>query len=205
MLKFLIQILVRMKAKFEEFRLTRRWEELRGKGMHIGEGVFLPMSTWVDASHCFLISIGDRCVFGPNCSILAHDAMTNEFIDATKIGKVTIHESCCFGMGTIILPGVEIGPRSITGAGSVVSKDIPHDSVAVGNPAKVICTLDEYLNKHREKMKTAPIFPFEQYDCNVITQERMAEMIDKLNETHGYITGGRTATFAERITKDKKG
>jgi maltose O-acetyltransferase len=205
MLKFLIIILARIKAKYEECRLVRRWEELRGRGMHIGEAVFLPMSTWIDTPHCFLISIGDRCAFGPNCSILAHDGLPNPYIDATRIAKVTIHESCSFGMGTIILPGVEIGPRSITGAGSVVSKDIPPDSVAAGNPARVICTLDEFLNKHREEMKTAPIFPFEQYDYRSITQERMAEMIEKLDKTHGYITGGRTAAFAERNIPEKKG
>jgi len=204
MLKFLIRILARIKTRYEEFRLVRRWEELRRMGMHIGEGVFLPMSTWVDASHCFLISIGDRCVFGPNCSILAHDAMINEFIDATRIARVTIHESCCFGIGTIILPGVEIGPRVIVGAGSVVSKDIPPNSVAVGIPARVICSLDELLDEHLEKMKTAPTFPFDEYDCNVITPERTTEMVEKLDGTHGYMTGGRTAAFAERITLGKK-
>lgn len=197
MLKFFIRILARLKGKYQDYRLIRRWEELRKMGMHIGEGVNLPMSTWIDAPHCFLISIGDNCGFGANCAILAHDAMPNEYIDATRIAKVIIHESCHFGMGTIILPGVEIGPRSVVGSGSVVTNDIPPDSVAVGNPAKVVCTLDEFLSKHQDKMKTAPVFSFDQYGFASITPERMDEMIDRLEKTEGYITGGYTAAVKE--------
>ena len=51
---------------------------------------------------------------------------------------VTIGEDCWIGGGTVICPGVTIGDRCIIGAGSVVTKDIPSDCVAVGNPAKVI-------------------------------------------------------------------
>ncbi len=51
---------------------------------------------------------------------------------------VTIGEDCWIGGGAILCPGVTIGDRCIIGAGSVVTKDIPSDSIAVGNPAKVI-------------------------------------------------------------------
>lgn len=50
-------------------------------------------------------------------------------------------------MGTTILPGVEIGPNAIVGAGSIVTKKVPPDTVYAGNPAKFICTLDEYKEK----------------------------------------------------------
>ena len=163
------------------------------KGMHIGKGVNLPMSTWIDTAHCFLISIGDNCGFGDECLILAHDAMPNEYIDATRIGRVVIHESCHFGARTVILPGVQIGPRSIVGSNSVVINDIPPNSLAAGNPAKVICSLDEYLEKQRQKMKTAPLFPYKEYAHQYLTPEKMREMIAKLDKTSGYITGGYTA------------
>ncbi|OGC91185.1 MAG: hypothetical protein A2W25_10185 [candidate division Zixibacteria bacterium RBG_16_53_22] len=165
--------------------------------MHLGKGVNLPMSTWIDTSHCFLISIGDNCGFGEYCIILAHDAMPNEFLDATRVGRVVIHESCHFGTGTIILPGVEIGPRSIVGANSVVSRDIPPNTVAAGNPARVICTMDEYLEKHRRAMKTAPLFPFKEYDMRYMTPTKMAEMLSKLEKNDGYIVGGYTAMVEE--------
>ncbi len=91
-------------------------------GMRIGRNVWLPSSTWIDTSHCFLISIGDNCGFGEECFILAHDAQMDEFLDATRIGRVVIHESCHIGARCVILPGVEIGPRAIVGSGSIVTK-----------------------------------------------------------------------------------
>ena len=193
MIKFLFRQAGKIKNKIEIKRQIERWENLRRLGMHIGKGVNLPISTWIDTSHCFLISIGDNCGFGEDCLILAHDAMPNEYLDATRVGRVTIHESCHFGARTVILPGVEIGPRSVVGANSVVIKDIPPNTLAAGNPAKVICSLDEYLEKHREAMKTMPIFPFKEYDMNYINPDRMKEMLEKLKDSSGYITGGYTA------------
>jgi maltose O-acetyltransferase len=180
-------------ALYHHRRLLKRWAMLRNRGMHLGKGVNLPWSTSIDTSHCFLISIGDNCGFGENCTILAHDAMPNEYMDASVIGKVMIHESCHFGTGTIILPGVEIGPRSIVGSGSVVTRSIPPETVAAGNPVKVLCTLDEYIAKHREKMKAAPMFPFKEYDENYLTPERLADMLKKLDNSIGYMVGGYTA------------
>ena len=178
-------------------RQRRRWRMLRAKGMKLGKNINLPLSTWIDDAHCFLISIGDKCGFGEGCAILAHDAMPNEYIDATRVGRVNIHESCHFGMRTIILPGVTIGPRSIVGSNSVVINDIPPETVAGGNPAKVICTLEEYLNKQRDWMKKVPVFPYKKYSIQYLTPETMQEMLDKLSVTFGYITGGYTAMEEE--------
>jgi len=182
-----------LREKFDAWRLRRRWKNLRALGMHIGSEVNLPMSTWIDTAHCHLISIGDRCGFGSSCAILTHDAMPNEYLDATRVGRVTIHESCHFGMNTVILPGVTIGPRVVVGAGSVVHRDIPADSVAAGNPAKVICTLQEYLDRHREAMKTSPLFPFKEYSQEYLTPEKIRFMQSELAKGAGYITGGYTA------------
>ncbi|RME24625.1 MAG: acyltransferase [Candidatus Zixiibacteriota bacterium] len=193
MIDFIANQLSRVYHRLLVYRQKRRWRNLRRMGMQLGKGVNLPMSTWIDISHCFLISIGDNCGFGENCAILAHDAMPNEYLDASRLGRVIIHESCHFGMGTIILPGVEIGPRSVVGAGSVVLRDIPPNSLAAGNPAKVICSLDEYLDRHREKMKTAPLFQFKEYDYAYLTPEKMQEMLDRLADTDGYMVGGYTA------------
>jgi maltose O-acetyltransferase len=189
----LFNLLGKWKDKFEIKRKQRRWELLRSKGMHIGKGVNLPMSTNIDVSHCHLIHIGDYCGFGDFCVILAHDAMPNEYLDATKIGKVHIHESCHFGVCAVILPGVSIGPRSVVGANSVVVNDIPPETVAAGNPAKVICSLDEYLEKHRQALKTMPKFQFKEYDINYLTLEKRREMQDALKDTPGYILGGYSA------------
>jgi maltose O-acetyltransferase len=166
--------------------------------MHLGKGVNLPRSTWIDMAHCFLISIGDHCGFGDSCALLAHDAMPNEYIDSTRIGKIVIHESCHFGMRSIILPGVEIGKRTIIGSGSVVINNIPANSVAAGNPAKVICSIDEYLNKHLETMKSVPNFPYLEYSTQFLTPEKRQIMLTKLANSVGYITGGYTAMINQR-------
>ena len=86
-----------VKKSWDRARLENRWRNLRALGMHIGEGVFLPASTWIDIPHCYLISIGDWCAFGDGCLILAHDAQMDEFLDAGKMARVTIHESSHIG------------------------------------------------------------------------------------------------------------
>jgi maltose O-acetyltransferase len=158
-------------------------------GMRIGRNVWLPASTWIDTSHCFLISIGDHCGFGEQCLILAHDAQMDEFLDAARVGRVVIHDSCHIGARCIILPGVEIGPRTIVGAGSIISRSLPADTVCAGNPAKVISTLDEYLEKHRRRLASSPSFPYE----IALSPEQRAKIAQSVAHTDAYITGGHSA------------
>lgn len=180
-------------GRYHAWRQRRRWRNLRQAGMHIGRFVNLPFSTWVDVPHCHMISIGDRCGFGEECLILAHDAQMNEYIDATRIGRVVIHESCHIGSRCVILPGVEIGPRAIVGANSVVSRSIPPDSVAAGSPARVICSLHEYLKKHRASLDAGPSWPYLEADTRFLTPEGRGAMRDLLHDRDGYITGGYSA------------
>jgi maltose O-acetyltransferase len=181
------------KAKIDHVRLVRRWEKLRSMGMHIGQGVNLPASTWVDTSNCYAISIGDWCGFGEQCLILAHDAQMDEFLDAGLVAKVTIHASCHFGSRTIILPGVEVGPRTIVGANSVVAKSLPPETVCAGVPAKVLFSLDEYLARHQASLSTARQFPWSEYNIDVLSPARRAEMIEALAKAPVYVTGGFSA------------
>lgn len=170
-------------------RLDRRWRKLQSMGMVIGRNVWLPSSTWIDTSYCFLISIGDHCGFGEGCLILAHDAQMDEFLDAARVGRVNIRESCHIGARCIILPGVDIGPRTIVGAGSIISKSLPPDSVCAGNPARVICTLDEYLEKHRRRVAAAPTFPY----SVELSPEQRATIARTVARSDAYITGGHSA------------
>lgn len=164
-------------------------------GMHIGQGVNLPASTWVDAPTCYLISIGDWCGFGSQCVILSHDAQMDEFLDAGLLGRVTIHESCHFGCRTVILGGVEIGPRTIVGANSVVAKSLPPDTVCAGVPAEVIGTLDEYLARHRENMAKGRLLPWTEYQTGALTPARRQELLQALATGPVYLTGG----FSEEL------
>lgn len=91
------------------------------------------------------VTIGDRTMFGPNVQIYTatHPLQATPRASGTEFGKpITIGEDVWIGGGAIICPGVHIGDRSVIGAGSVVTKDIPSDVFAAGNPCKVIKHID---------------------------------------------------------------
>ena len=161
--------------------------------MDLGSDVWLPASTWIDQDYCFLISIGDHCGFGEECLILAHDAQMDEFLDAARIGRVVIHQSCHIGSRTVILPGVEIGPFTIVGANSVVTKRLPANSVCTGNPARVLCSLDEYLAKHRAKIAASSTF---QYRNIPLSAEEQESIVKAVRTGDAYIIGGRSAELS---------
>lgn len=193
MISLLLRAASAIRDRLAVARREARWTKLRSLGMIIGDDVWLPDSTTIDTSHCFLISIGDHCGFGEECVLLAHDAQMDEYLDAARLGRVVIHESCHLGARTIVLPGVTIGPRTIVGAGSVVSKSLPPNTVCAGNPARVICSLDEYLDKHRVRIASARTFEYAHYDIAVLTPERRAELIAACDAGLTYMVGGRSA------------
>lgn len=156
MVSLLVELIARAMERADRVRAARRWQMLRRRGMRIGAGVELPASTWVDAPHAYLISIGDRCTFGEECLLLAHDAQMDEFLDAGRIGRITIHEDSRIGHRCTVLPGVEVGPRTVVLPHSVVGKTLPPDTVCSGNPARVVSSLGEWLEKQRAEQGTLP-------------------------------------------------
>lgn len=127
-------------------------EKLLKRGLKVGKNFNRMGGVIIDPSHCYHITIGDNVTLAPRVHILAHDASTFIFFGKTRAANVTIGNNVFVGAGTIILPGVHIGNRVIIAAGSVVTKNIPDNSVAVGNPAKVICSLDTYLEKEKKRI-----------------------------------------------------
>jgi hypothetical protein len=89
------------------------------------------------------IEIGDYCLFGPNVGIISanhNPANPREHLPASPI---KLGDHCWLGFGAIILPGVELGPRTTVGAGAVVTKSFPEGHcVIAGNPARVVRRLD---------------------------------------------------------------
>ena len=91
------------------------------------------------------VTFGDNCFVGPNVSIYTacHSTDPSERNSGREWARpVSIGNDCWIGGSVTILPGVSIGDGSTIGAGSVVTRDIPPRSVAVGNPARVVKTLD---------------------------------------------------------------
>jgi len=133
-------------------------ERLVRQGLELGEGVYIAPGSLIDPRHCWLISIGDGSVLGPRVHILAHDASTKLHLGYTKIGEVRIGRRVFIGAGATVLPDVRIGDEAIVGAGSVVRNDVPAGTVVCGNPAEVVCTTEQYLDRHRERMTTRQRF-----------------------------------------------
>lgn len=86
------------------------------------------------------IHIGENTLVASRATILCHEHVKRDMLDFRNpwITHTYIGKNCFIGIGATILPGVKIGDQVIVGAASVVTKDIPSNSVAVGNPAKVI-------------------------------------------------------------------
>ncbi|WP_408099259.1 sugar O-acetyltransferase [Peredibacter sp. HCB2-198] len=113
-----------------------------GYNISCGENVF------INANCVFLdvakISIGSYVLFGPAVQIYTASHPLDYMIRRTlEFGRpISIGDDSWIGGGAIIMPGVSIGRRCVIGAGAVVTKDVPDDSLAVGNPAKVIRKLN---------------------------------------------------------------
>jgi acetyltransferase-like isoleucine patch superfamily enzyme len=104
-------------------------------------------------SEPYLISIGKHVGIASGVTFLTHDGGTFVFRHLPKYkgvinyGRITIYDNCMIGLGTIILPGVSIGPNSVIGAHSVVTKTVPPNTVAAGVPARPIMSVEEYAEK----------------------------------------------------------
>ena len=114
-------------------------------GCKVGKGVFIGDNVIVDKNFPELITIGDNTyITGGTCLLCHKRDITDYHIGANlfdlpyKKGPITIGKGCSTGTNTLILPGVTIGDGAVIGAGSLVTKDIPAWTLAVGRPAKVI-------------------------------------------------------------------
>ena len=112
----------------------------------------------IDQSHCWLITIGNDVTLAPNVHILAHDASMWHDTGYTRIAPVNIGNNVFIGAGSIVLPGITIGNNVVIGAGSVVTKSVSNNCVVAGNPAKYICSYDDFIKKHEEYQKSKPCY-----------------------------------------------
>ena len=110
-----------------------------GNGLHLGEGVFVNYNAMMlDAGN---ITIGARTLIGPNCSLYTPQHPLDYKLRRKTLETaypITIGEDCWLGGNVTVCPGVTIGDRTVIGAGSMVTHDIPSDCIAAGNPCKVI-------------------------------------------------------------------
>ena len=106
-----------------------------------------------------LIKLGNNVKIASNVSFVTHD-VTHNMLNSSplnknqtfqeKVGCIEIKDNVFIGSGTTILYDVRIGENVIVGAGSLINRDIPPNSVVAGTPARVVCSLDEYISKRKE-------------------------------------------------------
>ena len=120
-----------------------------GKHCHFGDCVYANFNlTLVDDTHIY---IGSNTMIGPNVTIATagHPILPELREQAYQFNApVHIGKNCWLGAGVIVLPGITIGDNSVIGAGSVVTKDIPENVVAVGNPCRVLREIGEKDRKY---------------------------------------------------------
>lgn len=126
-----------------------------GRHVHFGCNVYANFNlTLVDDTHIY---VGDGVMFGPNVTVATagHPILPELRQEAYQYNApVYIGKNCWFGAGALILPGVTIGDNTVVGAGSVVSRDLPANVVAVGNPCRVLRQIGERDREYYFKKQT---------------------------------------------------
>jgi acetyltransferase-like isoleucine patch superfamily enzyme len=137
-----------------------RTKYLRSLGVKIGNDCQILNRPINYGSEPWLIEIGNKVTVTNGVFLLTHDASSRLFRESltgsskfgNRFGTVRVLDNCFIGINSIILPGVTIGPNSIVGAGSVVVKDVPPNTVVAGVPAREISDLEDYIKKYQERM-----------------------------------------------------
>ena len=171
----------RIKNKYQSIRNPNiELEKLIERGLRVGKNFHMYNSS-IDQSHCFLIEIGDDVTIAHSI-ILAHDACIKKDLGVSKVGKVKIGDRVFIGHKSVVFCNVTIGDDVIIKAGSIVTEDIPSDSVVMGNPARIIGRKSDYLEMHKQNLKEKPNF----MSYVNKTQEEKNIMNSELENTFGY-------------------
>lgn len=152
-------------------------------GMRVGTGVSV-MRGVNFGSEPYLISLGNDVRISVDVTFTTHDGGTwafrnyyDDMREVVKFGSIRVDDGAFIGARSIIMPGVHIGHHAVIGAGSVVTKDVPAETVWAGVPARQICTLREYAEKAKNEMPAdfdhdAYVKDKKQYLCEKYRKEK---------------------------------
>lgn len=120
-------------------------------GVKIGGGNFIAdKDHW--PSEAYLITVGSNCAITAGVKIFTHGGARvarRKYPNYDVFGMVEVGDYCYIGTNSLIMPGVKIGNGSMVAAGSVVTKSVPPNMVVGGNPARILCTVDEYIERNK--------------------------------------------------------
>ncbi len=179
-MSFIQKLLYRIRGEYTT-------DTLVSMGMKVGKNFNRLHGVILDPGHCWLIEIGDNVTMAPRVHILCHDASTKQFLNYTRIGRVTIGNNVFIGAEAVVLPGVTIGDNVIIGANSTVTHDVPSNSVVAGSPARIISSLDTYLEKEKARMEQAPCYGEEYTLRQNVSLEKRMEQKNELSRKIGFI------------------
>lgn len=150
-------------ARLAEYYLIckgNKVEFLRRQGVQIGKDCEILTAASNFGTEPWLIELGNRVTITQGVLFLTHDGANRVFryrIEGSsrwgnRFGTIRVQDNSFVGANSIILPGVQIGPNTIVGVGSVVNQTVPPNTVVAGVPARTICTLEEYVERYKTKM-----------------------------------------------------
>lgn len=148
--------------KLMDSSLTKYYRWL---GANIGDDCSFIGSNISLSSEPYLISIGNHVRVSFDVAFVTHDGGTfvlrDKYPNVSIYGKITVGDNVFVGARSIIMPNVRIGNNCIIAAGSIVTKDVPNNSVIAGTPARIICTIEEYEEKHKSELLSIADYPFD--------------------------------------------
>lgn len=119
---------------------------------------YISPSVDFDGNDYSIIKIGSGTTLSKNVLLLTHDysikkglQVLGEKTNAHFLKAIEIGDNCLIGARACILPGTKIGNNVIVGTGAVVKGCIPDNSIVIGNPAKIVCDIEQWALKHKEK------------------------------------------------------
>lgn len=124
-------------------------KEARHIGVKIGQNCLIETRNW--SSEPYLISIGDNCQITQNVYFHTHGGAhtaRQKYPTFDVFGKIVVKDWVYIGANSQIMPGITIGEGALVAAGSIVTKSVEPHTVVGGNPAKFICSVDEYIAKN---------------------------------------------------------
>lgn len=132
-------------------KITPPYEYAKKIGVNIGLDCFVPdKNCW--PSEPYLVTIGNHCQITVGARLFTHGGghvVRDQYPEFDTFGKIVIGDWVYIGNNSLVMPGVSIGNNVLVAAGSVVTKSVPSGVVVAGNPARIICTIEEYLEKNK--------------------------------------------------------
>lgn len=209
-----MSIIQRLIIKLRDYYLKRGGSKnyvkfLRLKGISIGNNCYFqdPKTTLIDCSRPSLVEIGDNCFFNSYFELMTHDWVSHVFLWSGKTfvnssGRVKIGNNVAFARHCMVLKGVEIGDNCFIGAYSLVTQNIPPNSIAVGCPAKVIMSLDDYYEK---RMNRAEDECFEYARSIEERYQRRPDPSDFKEEFIYFVSGSQIEDYPELPIRNQLG